>query len=97
MTQYKRQGPELPTRAVAALAIGCLAAPSCASDPDGTPTGLPELELSEPRVVVGEGDALLAAPIDIAIDDQGTVYVLDRQDVRIVAVAPDGTAETFGE
>jgi hypothetical protein len=73
------------------LAVGCGPA---AEDP---PADVSELMLGSPRVVVGEDEAMLAVPVDMAIDDEGTVYVLDRQDARIVVAAPDGATTTLGQ
>jgi hypothetical protein len=56
-----------------------------------------EYVLGPPEVVVSEESGALASPTDLTLDSQGTLYVLDRMDKRIVRVTPDGrSAGTIG-
>jgi len=65
---------------------------ACSADSDPAPetTGPQELDLGAGVVLVGEGDALLASPRDLSIDAAGRLYVLDRQDARVVVIGSDG-------
>ncbi len=73
---------------VASGALIALATTAC--NPEAVPTGPHELTLGAPRVVVSEGSSLLARPAGVEVDAMGLVYVLDRQDRRVIVVTGDG-------
>ena len=69
--------------------LALLAVGACAVEP--APTGGPgELNLGPPRVVIDEASGLLALPVGVEIDTDGNIYVLDRQDLRVVVVNGSG-------
>ncbi len=45
----------------------------------------------------GAGPGQFAGPLDLTLDTQGNLYVVDSLNHRIQKIAPDGTAQTFGE
>lgn len=45
----------------------------------------------------GAGPSQFASPLDMTLDAQGNLYVVDSLNHRIQKIAPDGTAQTFGE
>jgi uncharacterized protein (TIGR03663 family) len=45
----------------------------------------------------GAGPSQFSSPLDMTLDAQGNLYVVDSLNHRVQKVAPDGTAQTFGE
>lgn len=83
----QRRLPVLGCVSVCALVV---AACSGGTPPAPGSAGPQELDLGTGVVLVGEGDALLASPRDLSIDAEGRLYVLDRQDARVVVIGPEG-------
>ena len=75
------------TRALTVVSMA-IAGTACASEPSAT--GPSELHLGVPIIVIAEESALLAVPAGVEVDADGLVYILDRQDQRVIVVNGDG-------
>jgi hypothetical protein len=72
-----------PRRSISLL----LALFSCSQ---GTGDGLPEHSIEDTAAVVTQASELLSGPNDIAVDDDGAIYVLDYLLAHVVVVSPSG-------
>jgi hypothetical protein len=54
-------------------------------------------EISPEGLLISESSGHLARPVDLDVDANGSIYILDRLDRRIVSVSPNGNLRfTFG-
>ena len=77
-----------PARFVALRSIiaAVLVGGACSSDHFGQP---PELRVEDVSVVVSTESSLISRPADIAVDEDGQVYVLDNLAAQIVVLSAD--------
>jgi hypothetical protein len=75
----------------------CIAVSACGRDSD-TPAGrsVQEHDLRAEETVVSMESDLLAGPVALAADPEGTVYIADRLERHVLVVAPDGSIRTIG-